>query len=226
MGRSGGQLTLAEGLHMHKDFGLQRHVRELSPGRPGLVIAGRLWTPPLRQCRAGRPMGARRAGQIGPMRLPPGTRNHLLLSWRNVHGMVEPAMPRRRNRRGLSQAVVDHPAALETKVWVDLPAARAEIAIAEFVLTHELAIEVGPDLRAEGPTVPPCEEAQQEIHRARHDSSWARCPGLAPSLASRCGLPRNVAGRRIAPHTGAPMLETRAVGQRDTEKPARPSTVQ
>src|SRR5436190_657508 len=107
-------------------------------------------------------MRARRARHIGPMRLPPGARNDLLLSRRNVHGVMEPAMPRRGNCRGLSHAVVDHPAPLETKVRVDLAATRTEIAIAELILADELAIEAGPDLRAEGPAVPPCEEAQQE----------------------------------------------------------------
>src|SRR5882724_11237709 len=147
MGRSGGQLTQPKPF-ICKGFRPSSAGLDLSPGGPGLVVAGRLWPPPLHQCRAGGPMCARRAGHVGPMRLPPGARNDLLLGRWNVHGMVEPAMPRRRDRRGLSHSVVCHPATLETKVWVDLPAARAEVAIAELVLADEFAIEAAPDLRA------------------------------------------------------------------------------
>src|SRR5882724_10481725 len=131
MALCGGQLTRPKAF-ICKGFRPSGAGLRLSPGPPGLVVAGRLWATPLRQCRARGPMCARRAGHIGPMRLPPGARNDFLLGRWNVHGMVEPAMPRRRDRRSLSHSVVDHPAALETKAWVDLPAARAEIAIAEF----------------------------------------------------------------------------------------------
>src|SRR5262245_26643003 len=184
--------------------------RVSSPRRPGLVVAGRLWAPPLRQGRASGPVRARRTRQIGPMRLPPGARNDLLLRRGNVHRMMQPAMPRRRNRRGLGHTVVDHPAPLETKVRVDFAAARAEVAIAELVLADELAIEAGPDLRAEGPAVPPREEALQEIHRARHGTLLTRCPGPAQRLSPPCVLlakrRTEGEGRRIAPHTGRPML--------------------
>src|SRR5882672_8596774 len=147
MAPCGGQLTRPKAF-ICKGFRPSGAGLRLSPGPPGLVVAGRLRAPPLHQCRASGPMCARRAGHIGSMRLPPGARNDLLLGRWNVHGMVEPAMPRRRNLRSLSHSIVDHPAALETEVRVDLAAARAEIAIAELVLADELAIEAGPDLRA------------------------------------------------------------------------------
>src|SRR5262245_45875955 len=133
-------------------------------------------------------MRTRRTGHIGPMRLPPRARRDLLLGRRNVHGVMQPAVPRRRNRRGLGHTVVDHPAPLEAKVRVDLAATRAEVAIAELVLADKLAIEAGPDLRAEGPAIPPCEEAPQEIHRARHGTLVTRCPGPAQGLSPLCIL--------------------------------------
>src|SRR5262249_24931820 len=160
-------------------------------------------------------MRAGRAGHVGPMWLPPGARNDLVLGRRNIHGVVQPAMPRRRNCRGLRHAVVDDPAALEPKVRVDLATPRAVVAIAELVLTDELAIEAGPDLRAAGPAVPPCEEAQQEIHRARHRTLRTQSLGPGRAQPRPVDSPRNVAARPIAPHTGTPMLERRAVAKRD-----------
>src|ERR1700730_10151125 len=108
--------------------------RSPSPARrPGLVVAGRLRPAALGQRRAGRAMGARRAGEIGPVRLPPRTRRDLVQRRRHVDGVVQPAMPRRRYGRGFGHAVVDHPAPLEAERTVYLAALGAVIAIAEFV---------------------------------------------------------------------------------------------
>src|SRR5262249_56155205 len=66
----------------------------------------------------------------------------------------------------LGGAAVDHPAPLVTERWIDLAAPSAVIAIAELVLTHELAVERGPHQRAKGRPVPPGEEAQKKrFHR-------------------------------------------------------------
>src|SRR5258708_4848364 len=125
------------------------HYRILSSRRPRLVVAGRLRAAALRQGRSGRALRPRRAGHVGPVRLPPRPRRDLLLGRRHVDGVVHPAVPGRADRRGLSIAVVDHPAALEAERRIDLAALGAEIAVAELVFPDELAIEAGPHLRAE-----------------------------------------------------------------------------
>ena len=56
---------------------------------------------------------------------------------------MQPAVPTRRRHRGFGDAIVDDPAALETKRGIDLAAARAIIGVAEFVVTDELAVSVG-----------------------------------------------------------------------------------
>src|SRR5215468_3120154 len=112
-------------------------------------------------------MRARRAGEIGSMRLPPGPRRDMVLGRRGVDRVVQPTVPFRRYERGLGGAAVDHPASLEAERGIDLATLRAVVAIAEFVLAHELAVERGPQQRAEGGAVPPGEEAQEKrFHRS------------------------------------------------------------
>src|SRR5262249_58589582 len=113
----------------------------LPPRRPGLVVAGRLRPAALRQRRSDRAVGAGRAGEIGPVRLPPRPRRDLFLRRRRVDRVVQPAMPGRRHDRGFGGAVVDHPAPLKTERRVGLAPPGAVIAIAELVLAYELAVE-------------------------------------------------------------------------------------
>src|SRR5262249_56161151 len=72
----------------------------LSPRRPGLVVAGRLRSTALREGGADRAVGARRAGKVGPVRLPPWPRRDLFLRRWRVDRVVQPAMPGRRHDRG------------------------------------------------------------------------------------------------------------------------------
>src|SRR5262249_30308955 len=134
---------------------------------------------PLRGGRAARPVGRRRAGQVGPVRLLPRVRAVLLGGRRYVDRMMQPAVPARRHARSLGIAVVDHPAPLEAERLVDLAAARAVVAVSVFVLADELALEPRPPLRAGPLAVPPGEEAQpQGFHggwRGRSLRSAASC---------------------------------------------------
>src|SRR5262245_40612210 len=77
--------------------------------------------------------------------------------------MVQPTVPGWRHHRGFRVAVVDHPTTLETERLVDLPAARAIIAIAELVLADRFAIHRGPELGPECLRIPPGEQLKQEI---------------------------------------------------------------
>ena len=77
--------TAAEGRKLPHE----RLAASLSASRPpGLVVARRSRAPALRQRRAGRSMGARRAGEIGPVRLPPWPRSDLLQRRRHIDGVV------------------------------------------------------------------------------------------------------------------------------------------
>src|SRR6478736_7494849 len=99
--------------------------------RPGLVVAGRLGAAPLRQRRAAWALGARRAGEVRPMRLLPTVLSHLLLRRWRVNGMVQPAVPARRHRGRLRDSPVDHPPPFQAQRGVDLACLGPEIAVAE-----------------------------------------------------------------------------------------------
>src|SRR5262249_8767643 len=135
-------------------------------GRPGLVVAGGFGPAPLRQGRPARPMREWRAGEIGPMRLFPRVPLGLVQRRRHGLGLQQPTVPAGRYLGSLGEAVIDHPATLESKRRIDLAAARAVIAIAELIGADELAIEFRPHLGSERLAVPPGEKAQQEsLHR-------------------------------------------------------------
>src|SRR4051812_23113585 len=112
---------------------------------PGLVIAGRLRPAACGQRRAGRTIGAGRAGHVRPMRLLPGARLVVFLRRRHVDGVMQPAMPRWRHRRGLGVAVVDHPAALEEQRRIDLAAFGTVVTVAEFILADGFAVHPRPE---------------------------------------------------------------------------------
>src|SRR5579883_22566 len=97
------------------------------------------------------------------MRLFPLARLVAVLGRRGVDGVMQPAMPGRRDAAGLGQAVIDDPAPLEMQGRIDLAAASPVIAIALLVLADQFAEPVGPELGAEGLTVPPGEEFEQEL---------------------------------------------------------------
>src|SRR5262245_2452216 len=162
------------------------------PPRP--VVAGGARAAPLRQGRTARPVGRRRAGQIGPVRLLPRVRAVLLGGRRYVDRVMQPAVPARRHARGLGVAVIDHPAPLEAKRLVDLAAARAVVVVAVFVLADEFAIEPRPQLRAERLTVPPGEEAQQQ---GFHGGSRGRSLRSAASCHLAATVSRSAHWRRL-----------------------------
>src|SRR5262247_1234414 len=162
------------------------------PPRP--VVAGGARAAPLRQGRTARPVGRRRAGQIGPVRLLPRVRAVLLGGRRYVDRVMQPAVPTRRHARSLGIAVIDHPAPLEAKRLVDLAAARAVVVVAVFVLADELAIEPRPQLRAERLTVPPGEEAQQQ---GFHGRSRGRSLRSAASCHLVATMSRSAHWRRL-----------------------------
>src|SRR5438445_12867060 len=68
-------------------------MADLASRRPGLIVAGGLGTAAARQRRAGRAVGARRAGQVRDMRLFPVARGVLLFGRGDVDGVMQPAMP-------------------------------------------------------------------------------------------------------------------------------------
>src|SRR5438034_8104667 len=109
-------------------------------------------------------------------------------------------MPGRRDGRGCRGAVVNDPASLEAERRIDLAAPRAVIAVAELVLAHELAVERGPQQRAEGRPVPPGKEAQKkrfhrlvqirEAGRRVHATIARRSPSAEGTVAQRIGASR------------------------------------
>src|SRR6516225_12492265 len=128
------------------------------------------------------------------MRLLPRALGFALLGRRDVDRVMHPAVPARRNHSSLGVAVEDHPAAFESKAWVDFTAAGAVVAIAEFVFTDEFAIQPGPHLGAEGLAIPPGEETQKKgFHQP--DSAMSQGALCHPALQlSRQGrLPRGMA---------------------------------
>src|SRR6185312_16374631 len=114
-------------------WGMRRWKGGSVARRPGLVIAGRARAAALREGRTGRPIGERRAGQIRPVRLLPFPWRIAFLSRRYVDGVMHPAMPGRRDGRGLGIAVVDDPAPLKAERGIDLATLGAEITVAELV---------------------------------------------------------------------------------------------
>src|SRR5262245_40201814 len=100
-------------------------------------------------------MGCRGPGEVRAVRLLPGVRLVFFLRRWDIDRVVEPPVPRRGDGRGLRNAAVDHPAPLHVERGVDLAAARAVIAVAEFVLSDEFPVQPRPPLRAEGLAVPP-----------------------------------------------------------------------
>src|SRR5262249_7386437 len=134
-----------------------------TPRRPGLVVAGGLGPAALGERRAGGAVGARSAGEIGAVRLPPRPRRHLVLGRGTGDRWVQPAVPGRRPGRGFSHAIVDHPSSLVAERRIDLATLGAVVAVAELVLADEFAVERGPGQRAERRSVPPGEKPQQEI---------------------------------------------------------------
>src|SRR6478752_1421122 len=139
----------------------------LVPRCPGLVIAGCLRTAAARQRRAGRPIGCWRPGHVWHMRLLPFARLIVLFGRWNIHNVMNPAMPFRRNAAGFRRAIVDHPAPLEAKRRVDLPAARPVIAVTLAVLADQFAKSRGPKLRTEGLAIPPGKEFEEKLLHCR-----------------------------------------------------------
>src|SRR5271157_2225733 len=110
-------------------------------------------------------------------------------AWRNVDGVVQPAVPARRRHRGLGGSVVDDPPALEAERRIDLAAFRAVVGVAELVMPDQFAVLSGVEQGVEGGPVPPGEEPQKKIsqaHRNRHPDARADAAGAAlPTLWRR-----------------------------------------
>src|SRR5262245_10668085 len=81
---------------------------------------------------------------------------------RNIDGMMQPTMPRWRHHRRLGDGAIDHPTAFHFECWIDLATTSAVIAVAKLVLTNRFAIPPGPELSAEGLTVPPSEKPEKK----------------------------------------------------------------
>src|SRR5690606_37678739 len=96
--------------------------------------------------RSLRPVGAGRAGAVRRMGLLPFARLVIVLRRGNVGTVVHPAVPARRDRRGLGVTVVDHPAARNAEGRVR----PLVIDVAELVLTDLLAEAPGKDAGADG----------------------------------------------------------------------------
>src|SRR5437868_15446755 len=140
-----------------------RTDESLRTGRPGLIIAGRFRATAAAHSRTSRAVGCRRTGQVRLVRLLPFARYIILFGRRYVHGVVDPAMPVRRDRAGFGIAVVNHPAALEAQRRIDLAALGAVIFVALLVGTDQFAESRRPQVRPEGRPAPPREEFQQKL---------------------------------------------------------------
>src|SRR5262249_51414124 len=106
------------------------------------------------------------------------------------------------HHRSFRVAVVDHPTTLETERLVDLPAPRAIIAIAEFVLANGLAIHPGPELGPECLRIPPGEQLEQEILHLPPRLKAIGTRGLLPTSPPHCparGRPQTDAEMRYSP---------------------------
>src|SRR3546814_6183948 len=93
------------------------------------------------------------------MGLLPFARRVIVLRRGNVGAVVHPAVPARRDGRGLGVTVVDHPAARNAKGRVR----PLVIDIAELVLADLLAEAPGKEAGADGLSIPPGEYLREEI---------------------------------------------------------------
>src|SRR5205085_11650514 len=141
--------------------GTQLKVKSV-PRRPGLVVAGGRRTPAGGERGAGGTIGLRGAGHVRNMRLFPFARRVFVLRRRDVDRVMDPAVPFRRDARGLGIAVIDHPAPLETERRIDRATAGAVVAVALIVGADQFAEPPGPELRAKGLAAPPGEEFQEK----------------------------------------------------------------
>src|SRR5262249_39081624 len=91
------------------------------------------------------------------------TRFVAILCRRDVDGVVQPAVPRRRHAGGFGIAVIDHPAPLEAERRIDRAAAGPVVAIAALIGTDQVAEPPGPELGAAGLAVPPGEDFQPKL---------------------------------------------------------------
>src|SRR6266480_1944470 len=107
------------------------------------------------------------------MRLFPLARAVALVGRRHIDGVMQPAMPGRRDAGRLGQAVINHPAPLEAECRVDLAAAATVIAVALLVLADQFTEPPGPQLRTKGLAVPPRKQLKQKLFHC------ASCSGLA-----------------------------------------------
>src|SRR5271166_2937915 len=112
-------------------------------------------------------------------------------AWRNVDGVVQPAVPARRSHRGLRDSAVDDPSPLEAERRIDLTAFRAVVGVAELVMPDQFAMQSGVEQGVEGRPVPPGEEPQKKISQAHRN----RRPDARADAASATGRPYGDAAR-------------------------------
>lgn len=128
-----------------------------------MIVARCLRTLAARQRRA---CGAICSGRTGRVRLMwhfPLTRLVVQLSRRSIDDMVQPAMPRWRHAASVGIPLVNDPAPLKTKGWIDGTAAGAIVAATLLVLSDQLSKPPGPELCSEGLSIPPGEEFEEEL---------------------------------------------------------------
>src|SRR5271166_6716517 len=150
----------------------------------------------------------RRAGRVADMRQLPRMGLIVFRGRGRIDGVMQPAVPAGRRHRGLGEAVVDDPAPLEAKRWVDLAAPAAIIGVAELIVANQLAVKAGVEQRVEGRAVPPGEPAQEKLFHPLGPLSSGKAPRPAPrdygEAGAACPVELCVVKTRFAPCAGPP----------------------
>src|SRR5271166_3377239 len=151
----------------------------------------------------------RRAGRVADMRQLPRMRLIVFRGRGRIDGVMQPAVPAGRRHRGLGEAVVDDPAPLEAKRWVDLAAPAAIIGVAELIVANQLAVKAGVEQRVEGRAVPPGEPAQEKLFHPLGPLSLGNAPIVRRARdygegRPACPVELCVVKTRFAPCAGPP----------------------
>ena len=105
-----------------------------------------------------------RAGHVRHVRLLPFVLDVALMRWRHIACVMQPAVPVGRRQRAVTDAVVDHPAALEMQDRDRSRRPSSGNSVAELVLADEFAMPPRIEPRVQRGPVPPGEKPGEPDH--------------------------------------------------------------